>query len=158
MTDTSEAGRNNRLVTRLVEIFNRSDWESLDEVLTEDFVQDIPQSGERVRGLENFRATVSHYPGVEETGMKLTPVQVLGEEPHYVMTPTFNLVRTGGAGDNPVFVLRIRYPDGSFWWLIMMATIRDDKFSRLVMYFAEEFPAPEWRAQWTEKMVPESGT
>ena len=68
------------------------------------------------------------------------------------MTPTFNLVRVQGSGDHPVFVARLHYPDGSIWYMIGFTTIRDDKIARQVAYFAPEFPAPEWRAPFTEKM------
>ncbi len=152
MDAPTSAGRNQRLVRRFHDIISRNDMDALDEVLHEDWVQEIPQSGERVRGIDNIRAVFSHYPGAEETGLKSEVIGVVGEEPHYVMTPTFNLVHVEGTGDRAVAVSRSRYPDGSLWWVINFFTVRDDKIARDTTYFAPAFPAPEWRTQWVEHM------
>jgi hypothetical protein len=145
-------GRNARLLSGFVAILDAEDLGRLNEFLAEDVVMDWPQSGERVRGIDNFRAILSGYPGRGSAGFQSEPILVAGEEPHYVMTPTFNLVRVQGSGDNPVFVARLHYPDGSTWYMIAFCYIRDDKIARQTAYFAPEYPAPEWRMQWIEPM------
>jgi ketosteroid isomerase-like protein len=150
MTSTAANGRNERLMNRLVEIIGANDFDALGEVLHEDFVQEMPQSGEVVRGIDNYKAILANYPGRDQTPIQGEVVRTIGEEPHYVMTPTFNLERVQGQGDNPVGVFTLRYPDGSRWWGIWFITIRDDKVARSLDFFAPEFPAPEWRAQWVE--------
>ena len=152
MDELGQSGRNAKLLAEFVKLLGAEDLSRLDEVLTSDVVLDWPQSGERINGVDNFRAILSEYPGREATGFRTEPVLVAGEEPHYVMTPTFNLVRVQGSGDNPVFVVKVHYPDGSTWWMIGFNTVRDDKIARQVAYFAPEYPAPEWRAQWVERM------
>jgi hypothetical protein len=150
MAQTEQIGRNARLMTGFVAAMNSADLERLGDYLTDDVIIDWPQSGERVRGVEDFRDILVGYPGREVSGFQTETVMLAGEEPHYVMTPTLNLVRVQGSGDNPVFVARIRYPDGSTWYMIAFNVIRDDKIARQTGYFAPEYPAPEWRAQWVE--------
>lgn len=152
MNDSTGAGRNRRLISRFMEILNSNDLDALGEVLHKDWVQELPQSGERIRGIDNVRAVFSHYPGSEEAALKSEIVDVVGDEPHYVMTPTFNLVHIEGTGDTAVAVSRSRYPDGSLWWVINFFTVGDDKIVRDITYFSPAFPAPEWRAQWVERM------
>ena len=41
---------------------NRGDWELLGEVLADDYVEDYPQSGERIRGRDNAIAMRKQYP------------------------------------------------------------------------------------------------
>ena len=110
----------------------------------------MPQSGERVRGIDNLIATFANRPG------RLMPdqaqAQVIGEEPRYVMTPTFNLVRVEGTGDTLILFRPTRYPDGSDWYVISVFTLRDGKIAKWVAFFAACYPAPEWRAQWVEPM------
>jgi hypothetical protein len=152
MADVSGMGRNERLMMRFVEILNSNDLDALKEVLHDDFVQEMPQSGELVRGLENYKAILVNYPGREKVPLKAERVLAIGEEPHYVMTPTFNLVRVQSHGDNPVGIFKLHYPDGSVWWVLWFLTIRDDKIAKEIDFFAPEFAPPEWRAQWVETM------
>jgi ketosteroid isomerase-like protein len=150
MGDATEQGRNRRVLTRLAEILFAGDVDALGEVLTDDVITDMPQTAERIRGLEKQKMLFSANPG-EEPGYA-EHLQILGDEPRYVMTPTFNLVRVEGTGDHPVAVAKIHYPDGSDWWLVAFATMRGDKIAHMVSYWAPVFPAPEWRAGVAEPL------
>ena len=150
MARVAEMGRNERLLIRFTEILGPDDFDALEEILHEDFVQEIPQSGERVLGIENYKAILANYPGRNEAPIEGRYIRAVGEEPRYTMTPTFTLERVQGQGDSPVGICSLRYPDGSVWWHILFLTIRHDKIARSVEFFAPEFPAPEWRAQWVE--------
>jgi hypothetical protein len=152
MTEMEHTGRNARLLADFIATLDSDDLRRLDKFLAADVVMEWPQSRERVRGIDNFRAILSEYPGRNAAGFQSEPILVAGEEPHYVMTPTFNLVRVQGSGDSPIFVAKLRYPDGSTWWMIGFCTIRDDKIARQIAYFAPEYPAPDWRAGWVEHM------
>ena len=152
MGPTAASGDIGAVMRRFVEILNTNQLDALGEVMTEDIVQETPQSGERVRGLANVRAIFENYPGSEGRAIKTDQVAVLGDEPRYVMTPTFNLVRVAGTGEHPVTIVKSRYPDGSDWWIIGLITMRDGKMAKQVTYFAPAFPPPEWRAQWVELM------
>ena len=140
------------LMSRFAEMLSANDFGALGEVLHEDVVQEIPQSGERVRGLENVRAVLENYPGAGGTGFRTETMEVMGEEPRYLMTPSFNLVHIEGTGDNAVAVVRSRYPDGSLWWVVIFLIVRGDKIATQRTYYAPPFSAPEWRAQWVEHM------
>ena len=152
MSDGGVGGRTNfEILDRWIEILNTSEFDKMEEVLDPDFVQEIPQSGERVRGVENMRQVMSHYPG----GWQLASVARLGVTDvaaRYVMTPTFNLVKMEGIGDAIGAYLRIKYPDGSDWYWASFVTFRKGRILKEVDFFAAPFEAPSWRADWVEKL------
>ncbi len=148
MNELPGQGRNHRIVARLLELMRTDNIDDFADVWTEDAVADMPQTGERVRGLANLRAVYKANP-VRGPG-SAEQLEVLGEEPRYVMTPTFNLVRVEGTGDNVVAIAKIHYGDGSEWWLVNLLTLRGEKVAKVVQYWAPVFPAPEWRAPWVE--------
>jgi len=148
--DGSAAPRDDReVIERLVQILDTGELDKLGDVLQPDFVEEIPQSGERVRGVENYRQIIANYPGGWEQAYVRQP-QVVGSEPRYVMTPTFNLVKLEGSGDTLTGYALFRYPDGSEWYAIMIATFKDHKIIRSVDFFAPAFDPPPWRSQWVE--------
>ena len=49
-------------IERFFECFNRRDFDGMREVVHEDFVQEWPQSRERIRGLANQRAVLRTTP------------------------------------------------------------------------------------------------
>ena len=141
------------VLQRLFDILSTGDVSALDEVMHPDYVQVMPQSGERVVGLDNYRSIIDNYPGgqnrvvVDAQG----DFHVAGHGPHYVMTPTFNLVRVEGEGDELTSYVKARYPDGSEWYIINFVTLKDGKILHSTDFFAPLFDAPEWRAQWVER-------
>jgi hypothetical protein len=46
----------------------------------------------------------------------------------------------------------IDYGDGRVFDVVQIIELRDGKMWRDRWYFAEPFKAPEWRAQWVERM------
>jgi ketosteroid isomerase-like protein len=151
MTDAAESESSNRaLVRRMQEAIGAGDYEKLRALVHPDVVQEMPQSGERVVGVDNLIATLANRPG--RPAPDSAPAQLIGEEPRYVMTPTFNLVRVEGTGDTFTVCNRTRYPDGSDWYVISVVTLRDGKIAKQVAFFAPCYAAPEWRAQWVESM------
>jgi ketosteroid isomerase-like protein len=98
----------------------------------DDFVQEWPQSGERVRGKEACLNVARNYPG--------GPPQVdLGE--------------ISGEGDHWTARGTARYPDGTDWHVVAVLELRDGKIAREIDYFGPAFPAPEWRSQWVERIA-----
>ena len=72
------------------------DFATLGELRHPDFVEDWPQSGERIRGHANYRAIHENYPG----GLPdLKPKRILGSEDRWVVSPTFTPLRIVGTGD-----------------------------------------------------------
>ena len=137
------------LIERLVAGINRRDVEHLDEVFTEDVVVEYPQSGEVIRGLQNMRELIAHYP----VGPTLDPstVRAHGVDEMRVVAPLFTLVRVQGAGNTGSAAVRTRYPDGSSWWWVRVYELREGRIARSTEYFAQDFDAPEWRGPWVER-------
>jgi hypothetical protein len=139
------------LFERYVELLNRHDWDGLEEFLHRDYVEEYPQSGERIVGVANLRALMTNYPGAEQMVGAISTVDVVGGEEQWVMTPTFTVVRAHGTVDAFTGVARSRYPDGSTWHVLALVQMREGKFWRSSTFFAQEFEAPDWRAQWVER-------
>jgi hypothetical protein len=100
---------------------------------TDDFVQEWPQSGERLTKDNSIKLLESY------SGMSGGP------------QPKFTYKRMLGGGD--VFIVEgtIDYGDGVPVSYVGVGETRDGKVSKLTEYFANPFPAPEWRAAFVEK-------
>lgn len=105
------------------------------EYASDDFVQEWPQSGERLTKEASFRLSESY---AEKSGTN----------------PTFSYKRMLGGGD--VFVIEgtIDYGDGVPVSYVGIGELRDGKVSKMTEYFANPFEAPAWRAEYVEKMEP----
>jgi SnoaL-like domain len=102
---------------------------------TDDFVQEWPQSGERLTKENSIKLSES-YPAM--TGK----------------VPTFTYKRMVGGSDMFVVEGTIDYGDGIPVNYVGIADLRDGKVSKLTEYFANPFAPPAWRADLVEKMVP----
>jgi SnoaL-like domain len=122
----------------LTELFSNLDPEEEYAVRHEDYVLEMPQSGERIRGRENMRAFQrfysTHSPSDPMRRIRLR--RVLVKEGLWVVE---------GAAD---------YDDDGRLALdvVVISELRDGKMWRDRWYFAEPFEAPEWRSQWVERM------
>jgi hypothetical protein len=103
---------------------------------TDDFVQEWPQSGERIVGREAAIKLDEAYEGA--TGTR----------------PTMTYRRIVGGGDVYVAEGTIDYGDGTPVSYVGVAEFRDGKICKITEYFANPFPAPEWRAGFVERMDP----
>jgi hypothetical protein len=141
------------LVERFGRALNEGRAELLADVLAEDFVEEYPQSGEVIHGLHNVISIIQNYPGRKDA-TALGNVETLnakGFDAFRPVGPTFAVVRVEGASDSGVSTIRATYPDGSRWWIVGLYTLRGGKIAHLRTFFAPDFPAPEWRAQWVER-------
>ena len=95
----------------------------------EDAVLEFPQSGEWFRGKENIQGWRQQYP------MKLDfhPREIRGGGDLWVAETVLTY-----DGANPINVVKIMQFDG-------------DKIARETLYFADPFPAPDWRKPWAER-------
>jgi ketosteroid isomerase-like protein len=107
------------------------DWEAAKELLHDDYVQEWPQSGERIIGRDNAIAINRQFPG----GL-----------------PSMRFRRTLAGGDLAVLEVELTYGDGSRYLGVSVIELRDGKVVRETDYFAQPFQAPQWRAQWVERM------
>src|SRR5215217_4971406 len=97
----------------------------------EDYMMEMPQSGERIQGRENMRRFQKAYPGGAPS-MRLR--RVLVRDGLWVVEAVYE--RGGGQVFDVAMILELK--DGRIW--------RDRR------YYAEPFEAPEWRKQWVERV------
>jgi SnoaL-like domain len=141
------------VVERYGRAMESRDIDSVLALLHPDYVEDYPQSGERIRGAANLSAMMQHYPGGEPRTSKVE--QLIGAEDSWVMSPSYIPMRVEGSGDQYTAIAHIIYPDGSEWHLIQLIRLKDGKIHRIVSYYAAPFEAPEWRAPFVERIPTE---
>jgi SnoaL-like domain len=107
----------------------------IQEYGTDDFVQEWPQSGERLTKAASIKLGES-YPEMSGT------------------TPKFTYKRMLGGGDLFVVEGTIDYGDGIPVSYVGIGEMRDGKVARMTEYFANPFEAPAWRADYVERMEP----
>jgi SnoaL-like domain len=96
------------------------------ELYHDDAVLEFPQSGERFRGKANIQGWRQRYPA----RLDFEPREIRGSGDFWI-----GEARLLYDGANPVHVVKI-------------LEFRGDKVQRETLYFAEPFPAPEWRRPW----------
>jgi len=95
----------------------------------DDFVMEMPQSGERIRGRETMRAMQEGFPN----------------------PPVGTLRRIVGSGDVWVAEGVNDYGDDVWHWVVVIE-FDDGRFRRETRYYGKPFPAPDWRAPYSEPM------
>lgn len=144
----TEAGIHERVMRILATALREQDWPRLAEVFHADATLEFPQSREIFRGLDNIRAQFANYPGMDPGASELE--EVIGDPKAYALTPSYTVVGVDGTGDRGTSLVRVRYPDGSYWYAINVYELRDGKISRSRSFFAPDFDAPDWRAAYRE--------
>jgi hypothetical protein len=129
------------------EVISQHQWDRLSEVFHDDAVLEYPQSGEIFRGVANIRAQFANYPALEPNSSRL---QEIISDTTYAMTATYNVIEVEGSGRRSTAIIRVRYPDGSWWWALNINELRGDRVAHSRSYFAPDFDAPEWRAPYRE--------
>ncbi|HVF08485.1 MAG TPA: nuclear transport factor 2 family protein [Actinomycetota bacterium] len=107
------------------------DWDGARGLMHDEYVQEWPQSGERIEGPDDALAINRNFPG----GL-----------------PAMSIQRTSGSGDQVVLEAELRYADGSIYQDVSIIEVRDGKVVKETDYFAQPFDAPQWRAQWVRRM------
>jgi ketosteroid isomerase-like protein len=120
---------NRRIVETFWAAFDRFEFETVAPMLHDDFVFEMPQSGERIRGRDNFIAMNRHYPGQ----WRITIVKLVASEDEIVTEITASYDEQN-------------LPAISFF------TLQDGKILHIREFWPEPFVAQDWRAQWVEKM------
>jgi SnoaL-like domain len=100
------------------------------ELRHDDYVMEMPQSGERIRGRDNMRAMQEAYPN----------------------PPDAVLRRIVGSGEVWVMEITSDYGGGDVYLVTDIFEFRDGKIAKETRYYSQPFEAPEWRAQWAERM------
>jgi hypothetical protein len=130
------------------------DLAAIRELQHPDYVEEWPQSGERIRGRENWRALLDNWPGgLENASIDVPHARIIGQQERWVMTPSFQMIKVSGSASPYTTVVTARYPDGSTWYVVSIIELRDEKVSKVTSFFAPVFEAPEWRSQWVEPIT-----
>lgn len=119
------------LVERFWQLMATNDLRSVGSVLADDFVLDWPQSGERIRGRENYAAMNEQYPA--HGRWRFTVNRVLGNDSEAVSDVSV----TDG-------VQQAR--------AISFFTVRDRTIVKMVEYWPDDFEAPDNRKHLVEKI------
>ena len=101
------------------------------EYASDDFVQEWPQSGERLTKEASMRLG-EKYEGLSGTSPKFTYKRMIGGGDIYVVEGT------------------IDYGDGIPVRYVGIGELRDGMVARMTEYFANPFEAPAWRAEFVE--------
>jgi hypothetical protein len=133
MADTSE------MAAAFEAALQTGDFAKVQEVglqhASDDFVQEWPQSGERLTREATIRMAEQYD---EKTGT----------------SPKFTYQGMLGGGD--IFVIKgtIDYGDGVPVSYVGIGELREGKVAKMTEYFANPFEAPAWRAEFVERMEP----
>lgn len=136
------------IVERFARAIEDKDFETQAELLADDYVDEMPQSGERIRGRESALAIARGYPGGVGTVKR---ERVVGAEDKWVLTPSLSILRIEGSGDVYTYVGTIRYQNGETWQLMAIVELRGGKIAKSTTWYAAPFEAPEWRAPFVER-------
>jgi hypothetical protein len=110
--------------------------EAIDAAASDEFVEEWPQSGERIVGRAAAIKLGEGYKAATGTQPKMTFRRMLGSGDTYVVEGT------------------IDYGDGTPVSYVGISEFRDGKLAKLTEYFANPFEAPAWRADLVERMEP----
>jgi ketosteroid isomerase-like protein len=135
------------VVDKFYQLANARDWDAIEPLLDPDYTFEMPQSGERVRGLKKNREMNENYPGLPQG----EPVRVTGSADRWVTTPTFSVLKVAGTGDDYIVESRVKYPDGSLWYSVDMFHFRAGRIVRQTAYYAPSLEPAEWRSRWVER-------
>jgi ketosteroid isomerase-like protein len=118
-------------VRRLWERLEARDWDAVAAQIHPDAVVDWPNTGERMRGRENYLAVQREYP----------------EGWH------IEVLRLVDGGDVVVSEIRVDQA-GKRFFAVSLFELSGGQIVRAVEYWSdgEPAPAPEWRAPWTEPL------
>ena len=119
------------LIEQFWQLMATNDFRSVGAVLSDDFVLDWPQSGERIRGRDNYVAMNQEYPA------------------HGRWQFTVNRI----VGDDNEAVSDVSVSDGvQQARAISFFTVRDGKIVKMVEYWPDSFDAPDNRKHLVEKI------
>jgi ketosteroid isomerase-like protein len=108
-----------------------NDFYATAQLLHDDYILEWPQSGERIRGRDNFAAINTAYPAEGKWHFTLNQIVAEGD-----LVVTDVTVTDGKRIDR----------------VITFSTIRDGKIWKQIEFWPEPFESPAWRKQWVEMM------
>ena len=98
------------------------------ELRAEDYVLEMPQSGERIVGRDTMRAMQQEYPN----------------------PPSIEIQRITGAGDHFVVLGRSDY-GGDIFYVANVVEFRDGRIARETRIYGSPFEPPQWRSKYADQ-------
>jgi ketosteroid isomerase-like protein len=118
------------LVLRFWAAIDANDFPAAGALLHDDYVLEWPQSGERIRGRDNFVAVNANYPTQGRWSVTVHRAIAEGNEIVTEVTVTDGVSNTACA--------------------ITFSTVKDERILRQTEYWPDPFQAAAWRARWVE--------
>ena len=128
---TSDTEKSKQIVEQFWTAMQANDFKAAGEILHDDFVLAWPQSGERVRGRENFVAVNENYPAHGRWEFTV----------HHIIAEGDQVVSDVGVTDGTVKGRAITF-----------STIQDGRIAQQVEFWPDPFEPATWRAEWVEKI------
>lgn len=107
------------------------DASQIGSLVTGDFVEDWPQSGERIRGAEAWRRVVEGHPSYPSVTVR----RIVGSGKLWACEADFDY---GG--------------EVGVWKICSIIELRGERIARVTQYFGAPFPAADWREGITEHL------
>ena len=127
------------LPTKLWNHFNNREWDLAETLLSEGFEAVWPQSREKIVGPKNFIEVNRTYPGTHK-------IEILDSHQSYDNWEHVHHVTT------EVYI-ESKMPDGKEMKLFAVSffEVSDDKILSVKEYWADTYPAPQWRGHLVER-------
>src|SRR5438067_11816152 len=105
------APSNREIVDTLFKALNARDLDAVEKFFDASYVWEMPQSGERVRGISNNREMNENYSGPPTNEVR----RITGSEDSWVTTPSWSVLRVTGNVDDYTAESTVTDPDGIDW-------------------------------------------
>lgn len=128
--DFAEGLDTRALLERYWKAIDSGDFELAHRIYHEEALLDFPQTGERINGRDNIKASRAADPQRATVAIR----SLLGQGDLWVTDYTTSY-------------------DGEPEFVVSIMELRDGKVVRETMYFSEPLPAPRWRAKWAAKIA-----
>lgn len=144
---------NREIVQRYMNASMDQDWATIGELAHADIVVTYPQSGEIIRGSDNYAAMLSNYPGGLDHGeLDIAETHRSKESVHVATSPMGLPIITVSGASNTFFCEGVvKYPDGGVFNFVGLIELLDGKVVKETSYFAPPFDPPAWRASFVEQ-------
>ena len=129
MSETRQS--NKEIIEQFWDTMKTNDFRAVGELLHDDYVLEWPQSGERVRGRENFVAINEKYPAHGRWEFVVQRVIAEGDQAVSDVDVTDGVIRAR---------------------VITFSTIRGGKILHQTEFWPDPFEPAAWRAPWIEKI------
>ena len=124
------ARKNRKTIEKFVDCLNNHNMEDFYELFHDDYIEEYPQSGERIRGKDNLRKVYENFKDLPEV-------------------KAYSLECSGNLG---VLEMLLDYPQGGTYNACEIIKFKNGKITHLKAYFAQPFEAADWRSEWVEMM------